>query len=429
MHNMKKITSALGYLLNLLVTVTLILALLEGGLRLGGYVPRWGSFRASFASEVYKPVRNAKGEEFRQTDPRFLSVFQDQSFPVHKGGAMRVFAIGGSSTFGWGMDKSLDDSYVKVFERDFRKRYPTRPIEAINAGGIGYGSFRETALAHEITAYVPVLLLIYAGHNEFWEYPIYVKHVKKATWRDDASGRLENSRLFNFLRDMMVKANQKTFRVPTLFNGSYEEFDDAKYRWVLKRFEANLRDILQVARQRHVPVIVSTLGANLQVDPDVKSDWLWDASHHLSPLSPAALGQWQAAYDEGLAARRAGDCERAVGALSRAVAIDPTYARTYHELGACQEQLGQFDAAYETYWKHIDWSRRLVVRDLNQTIIRVCEQEGVAWVDGQAALEAQAPHRITGYGLFVDSMHPNREGHRVIGDLFFDKYEQIAGKH
>ena len=425
---MKKIISAFGYLIYLLVAVALILGLLEGGLRLGGYVPRWGSFRASFDSEVYKPVRNAQGQEFRRTDPRFLSVFQDQSFPVDKGNALRVFAIGGSSTYGWGMENSLDDSYIKVFERDFKKRYPNRPIEAINSGGIGYGSFRETALAHEITTYHPDLLLIYAGHNEFWEYPIYVKHVKDTSWRERASSRLEGSRLFEFMRDMMVKANQKVFRVPTLFNGSYEEFDDAKYRWVLQRFEANLRDILRTAHQRNVQVIVSTLGANLQVDPDVKSDWLSDASHHLSALSPTALQQWQTDFDEGLAASRAGNCKRAIAILSQAVAIDPTYARTYHELGACQEKLGQFDAAYESYWKHIDWSRRLVVRDINRTIIRVCDEEGVAWVDGQAALEAQVPHRITGYGLFVDSMHPNREGHRVIGDLFFSKYEQIAGK-
>ena len=127
---MKKITSSIGYSLYLLVTVSLILGLLEGALRLGGYVPRWGSFRASFNSEVYPLARDAQGQEIHRTDPRFLSVFQDQSFPARQGGALRVFAIGGSSTFGWGMEKSLDDSYIKVFERDFRKRYPTRAIEA-----------------------------------------------------------------------------------------------------------------------------------------------------------------------------------------------------------------------------------------------------------------------------------------------------------
>ena len=91
-------------------------------------------------------------------------------------------------------------------------------------------------------------------------------------------------------------------------------------------------------------------------------------------------------------------------------------------LGRAYEALGRYAEAHESYWKHIDLSHRLVTRELNDIVRRVCAEEGVGCVDGVRLLEAQAEHGLPGYDLFVDSMHPNEAGHALLAQGFLDAW-------
>ncbi|MFW6168867.1 MAG: hypothetical protein ACODAD_00150 [Planctomycetota bacterium] len=45
--------------------------------------------------------------------------------------------------------------------------HPSRRWEVVNAGGVGYASYRVAKLMEELVRYEPDLFIIYSGHNEF----------------------------------------------------------------------------------------------------------------------------------------------------------------------------------------------------------------------------------------------------------------------
>jgi len=91
---------------------------------------------------------------------------RDREYNINKKPYLRVLALGDSFTFGEGVE--IEDTFVKVLERNLKKRYPGKQIEVINAGVPGYGNDQELQfLKDEGKNYKPdlVLLGLYIGND------------------------------------------------------------------------------------------------------------------------------------------------------------------------------------------------------------------------------------------------------------------------
>ncbi len=100
-----------------------------------------------------------------------LTLFNPQSFPMRKGGATRVFCVGGSTTFGRPYDDTT--SFCGWLRELLPVADPSRDWEVINAGGVSYASYRVALLMEELIDYEPDIFVVYSGHNEFLERRTY----------------------------------------------------------------------------------------------------------------------------------------------------------------------------------------------------------------------------------------------------------------
>ena len=420
--NPKKLLSGLRQTALMFGVAIAFLFLVETAFQVSNYKPKWiGSSKAFFDSNLFVDNEGDGTIGSKKTNESLTAYFHPQQFEKKHPKTFRVISVGGSSTYGWGCLDPAKDCFSNQFELRLKELEMTKQIESINAGGIGYGSFRVAVLMREITQYNPDLILVYCGHNEFWEYPIYEKVFGEISNFERIKNWLEYSLLYNFLRDFMLESN-KNFKIPNLFKGSYEIFDQSKYRLAKERFRENIRAIIQTAKDIDCPIILSTLPANLKVDPTVKTDWLWDASHHLITLEKVEMEKWESLFNEGLREYKNENYTQALIHLDSASKIDSTFANLMYFEALCYEQLGQYTKAHRSYWKHIDFSRRLIVQDFNLVIQMVCEEEGVTCVDAVSLFEQESSNGIPGYNLFVDSMHPNREGHQLLAGAYLEAF-------
>ncbi|MBL4654721.1 MAG: SGNH/GDSL hydrolase family protein [Bacteroidia bacterium] len=378
---------------------------------------------AYFESSLYIQDSSKFNQIVKRTNPMHTGYFHDLQFTVPKGNKFRIIALGGSSTYGFGLPNPYYDPYIYNFTQLMAQHCPHITFEAINAGGIGHGSYRVAIINKEIVNYEPDLLLFYIGHNEFWEYPIYQEINYRSPFLYFLSRHFSKWHTYTFLRDLVIDINKATINVPAAFEGEYRIFNQTMYNDVKVKFRQNILAIMKLIKERNIPVIFSTLPANLKVNPEMKTDWLWDASHHLKKLSDTETKAWEMNYKKGVDQIKSGSYRTALVSLNKCKKIDSTYAKLYYYIGKCYEKLGDTTFARINYWKHIDHSRRLIVSEFNEIIREVCLLHQIPFIDTQEKFETLS-NNLTDYQLFIDSMHPNANGHKIIANEFFEAFKK-----
>ncbi len=112
------------------------------------------------------------GQPILQTAANKLRYFNAQRFSkVKAANTLRVFCLGGSTTFG----RPFDDrtSYAGWLRELLPLADSEKQWEVINAGGVSYASYRVAEVMDELVKYSPDLFIIYTGHNEFLEERTY----------------------------------------------------------------------------------------------------------------------------------------------------------------------------------------------------------------------------------------------------------------
>jgi lysophospholipase L1-like esterase len=95
--------------------------------------------------------------------------FRGAEFPLDKGPAYRIVALGESTTFGLNLGRE-DKTWPELLEQMIRQRLPARrPVEVINAG-VPYYSLRENLarLPRDILPLQPDMIISYHGFNGFF---------------------------------------------------------------------------------------------------------------------------------------------------------------------------------------------------------------------------------------------------------------------
>jgi lysophospholipase L1-like esterase len=384
------------------------------------FSPRWNRKLSSFrATRLFVPAENDLDTLVYRINPAYQSSFHPAEFPAEKKGAFRIFAVGGSATFGWGMPDPEKSCFLAQLRGILEKRHPGRKFEAINAGGLSLGSYRESLLADEISRHDPDLFIIYTGNNEVFDYP---------GWRDIARRRfsilgilatLEYSSLYLRLQDAMGWATYNLHGDRT-FMESFGHFTGKDRENIDRIFGESLAHMAYSTRKAGAAVIYCTLPANLRVDPDSPRDWLRDASIHAPGMTGEKLREWENLSANARIEMKSGRWARALAMLEKSARLDPQYARTWSDIGKCLENLGRFQEARKAYWRHIDLSDRLITTGFNTIIRRTALEQECPLLDVQALFEKAAPHGIPGYELFVDSMHPNEAGNLLIASALAD---------
>jgi lysophospholipase L1-like esterase len=331
---------------------------------------------------------------------------QPQSFAAKKPDrSLRIFCFGGSTVFGYPFGP--EGSFPNFMRALLRAAQPERRVNVVNAGFTGGDSARALALLREAVDYAPDAFVVYSGHNEFlrYEYP-------------DEADRIPG---FNPSLSLPLRLRLTTWLDGSVFlralAGSWRAWRDsdgvprsgqvagAELEAVYRSYEANLEDMVALARRRHVPLLLCTVVSNLRT------------LRPLAPNVPVGLGtaerqrlakEREVAYAE----MAAGRAEPALAAVARGRALsadDPDLAyvagRVLLAAGDAAAARRELQAALE----HDGMRHRAPMR-INAIVRAVAARKGVPLADFEAAFESRSPQGMVGEEWMLDHVHPNLEG-------------------
>lgn len=167
-------------------------------------------------------------------------------------GALRVIAVGNSSTFGWGVND--DETYPAFLERALRARLPGRTIEVLNAGIPGFTSFQgRRLLAGEVIPLAPDFVVLAFGFNDSRRAVSTDSAFSAASARPlaraaRALGRVE---IYRRLESVIRGARGRDRLSPTAAERTRE-------RVPVPEFEANMREMVSACRDARVrPILLA----------------------------------------------------------------------------------------------------------------------------------------------------------------------------
>ena len=122
-------------------------------------------------------------------------------------GAIRIVALGDSSTFGWGVESSL--AYPHVLEEVLRRRHPGLRIEVVNLGVCGYSTLQgRVLLQREGTRYEPDVVILSYGSNDYSRVPesFDEAYERNLGWLGAIRGVLIHSRAYQVYASYLMRA-------------------------------------------------------------------------------------------------------------------------------------------------------------------------------------------------------------------------------
>jgi tetratricopeptide (TPR) repeat protein len=387
LNSQKKKKTPFYFYIILLCLPILFFVLLELGLRLFGYGFNYEQWEVAAEGKLMLNQDIAKRYFYETTT---IPMSNQDVFDIEKKpNAFRVFVLGGSSAAGYPF------SPLGTFSRYIRDRltilYPSSAIEVVNLSLTAVNSYTIRDLFPGVLDQKPDLILIYAGHNEYYGALGIGSMESLGTSRDMVNLilYLNKYKTVDLLRNTIqwiIKLfagnveKQSGTLMSRMAQDQYIAFDSEKFNEGISQFEGNMRDVLEMAKEKNVPVIMSTLVSNLKDQPpfiSIKSENL-----------PPAKDIFKHAKQE----------------LSN----------------------GNYSAADSLfrYAKDLDGLRFRAPEKINQVIESLSIEYKLPLVNADSDFSSISPDGIVGDNVMTDHLHPTLAGQMILGKIFFEKMEQ-----
>ncbi|MCP4654273.1 MAG: hypothetical protein GY856_02520 [bacterium] len=420
-----------------------VLVLIDLGLRLAGLVPPEDplvfysrSFQPAFSPFIeddpgvltIKPDWVSDGTSLRERHGKragqlfLLPGFRPCRIAREKpAGAIRIFALGGSTTFGFGV--GAHEAFPAALERRLRARLPGRKVEVVNLGCPGWASGRVKNLLEVVLELEPDLIVVYSGHNEmleghFGSAPHLGARGKLAAtalslsptygWIHHLLAKRRHARDYEAIDEQAaaIAAGQTLVYDPLMIPAEErrpppgELLDSA-----VSEYRANLRSMIDSARTAEVPLLFSLPVTNLVMPP----------AYSAHPDDFAETDEFQKLLDQTRTAFRDGRIDDALVDVDRAVELSPRYAMAHYWRGSVLRFRGEWRKALDAYQRAVDLDLRThrMTSRFERVLIETAEEADVGWVDLRPIFHRDS---TTPYAeeLFVDFCHPTADGHQQI---------------
>lgn len=318
---------------------------------------------------------------------------QNSFSKIKSNSTYRVFIVGGSSAAGYPYSPNGDFGlYIK---KRLEILYPESAVEIINVALTATNTYTIRDLIPGIIEQNPDLILFYAGHNEYYG-ALGVGSMESIGQSRSVVNfvlSLEQFKSFVFLRDivnwiMSVFSGDATDtsekRSGTLMSRMAKDqtiaLNSEVFNLGLEQFEGNLADIIEMCKNKNIPIIIGTLTSNLR-----------DQKPFISIESD--------------------DLERA----------DEIFNLATKKLDSTEEALRLF-----RYAKDLDGLRFRAPEKINQIIKELAKKYNSPFVDIDSVFNSVSPYGITGDNLMTDHLHPTFDGYKLIGKICFDAMEKFS---
>ena len=349
----------------------------EIALRIGGYEQEKQELFIEAPNTPDYLIANSKFIE--RYFPSFVPEIAPNAFRKEKlQNTFRIFVFGGSSTEGF--PYNFYTGFADQLKQKLLLNTQGLPVEVINLGMTAVNSYVIHDLAKRVLSYEPDGVIIYAGHNE------YYGSFGAATTQFGLTNSIGLKRLILWLKDWRVYqflentlqlggANQDTGERRTMMAKVISEsdipVDSDIYRHGIEQYRSNMSDIVKRFDKYGVPIFLGTIASNLK-DQAPLSD---------NPDVLALYEQAQATYKEGL-----------------------------------------FDEASTLFLqvKELDGTRFRAPEEMNRILTTITQETSAELVPIQAVLRNASTRKIEDASLFIDHLHPNDRGHKIMANTFFE---------
>lgn len=396
---------------------------LEGTLRVAGYGVRTDLFVPDAAPGYYR------------TNPHFGAPYFPAQFDItplnfrigrHKEpGHIRIFVLGESAVRG---TPEPGFGFASLLRAQLRHAYPGRLFEVYNLGIVAINSHVIYQMARQAAEFEPDLFVVYMGNNEAvgpygpgsvsLSAAPHPSVIRASVW-------VRSTRMGQLVADLLGRLSGRAdrpddWRGMSTFTEKTVRGDDPRLDAEYRNFEANLRDIVAIASNRRIKVVLATVVANLRDCPPF-------ASLRRAGMSAAQSGAWESAYAGAIRLWELGLPDDAVGALGEALRIDPGYAEAHYVLGRLLMDKGDLSGARGHFLEalRLDGLRFRPDARINAIARGVAAESPGTVVLLDSALEmgsdAASAGPPAGREILLEHVHLNWEGNLRMGRMLAER--------
>jgi lysophospholipase L1-like esterase len=322
------------------------------------------------------------------TKPRFQRFKADKE----KGG-YRIFVVGESAAAGWPLDENA--GWSKMLEFMLNKVQKERKVEIINCGLTASTVSMYPFFMKEIKPYKPDLIILYAGHNEFYG----VREPNRLLG-------LRISRLIAraFKRNKKVDTRKSLMEIRSDHQIAPESGDNAVAR---KRFESDLTRFIKSAKG--TPLLIYKMCSNEELapfgsyTPSGRDEGSKQAEKIVQLIEEAPFSPPDNALEE----------------LKDFLKVLPRHASVHHALALCYLSDGEIEKARQHFKKSIDLdtipfrAKTFINEVIDSTVNRYSDRQ-VRFCETEPAFRKVSKRSVIGYDLFLDHVHPSIYGNYLI---------------
>lgn len=313
---------------------------------------------------------------------------------VKKDNALRIFILGGSSAAGYPYTPNGD--FGKYLLKKLEIIYPEKTIEVVNIALTATNSYTIRDLMQGVIEQKPDLVLLYAGHNEY--YGALGVGSMESIGRSRKVVRLilslEKFKTITLLRDFLkwtgknfsdtdrAKKDHDGTLMARMAKDKLIAYNSDIFEEGVLQFEDNITDVIQMCKTANVPIVLGTLASNLK---DQK------------PF------------------------------VSISDSENPPAEKIYEEAKLALAQ-GIYDSAFSKFIfaKDLDGLRFRAPEKINEIITSLGAKFKCPVVDISKGFNNASPDKIVGNNLMTDHLHPTYEGYKLMGEAYFKLLERIG---
>jgi len=368
----------------------IVIILLEFTLRTFNYgrnIETWIPYHPELPGKLVLNIEVAS-KYFLTTKGIPSSIF-DPFDAVKKPGTFRVFVLGESSAAGFPYEPT--GSYSRYIRDRLQLVYPKQNIEVVNVSMAAINSIVIKDMLPEILKQDPDLILLYVGHNEYYGVFGAASQSLFAGNKTMLSAMLylNEFKTVQLLRNMFNtvsfwfkgkgKDNGATL-MARMASNNLVPYKSKLYQAGLTQFEGELSDIIQMIKEKNVPLIMGTLTSNLKDQPPFIS---------INEKESESADNYYKLAQESL------------------------------KNGNAVEAKKLFIKA-----KELDALRFRAPEEMNDIIKELAGRNQIPLVDFESAFNNESENDIVGNNLMVDHLHPTLHGYQIFGKLFFEAMEK-----
>lgn len=299
----------------------------------------------------------------------------------------RVIVMGSSIAAGWPHLPHI--VFSRILEQRLKDALPGKEVEVLNLGVTAFNSYSLLDMMDEVLEQQPDVVLMYAGHNEFYGGlgAASTATLGNSRWLVNLNLWLQEFKTVQLIKESTYfvrkkltakkKSNEpaKTLMGQVVGNKAILLGDEV-YERGRRQFEGNLNDILEKANDAGVPIIISELVTNLR---DTKPFVSVDAEGHKS-------------------------------------------ADKVFEEARILEAQGEFVEAKKRYAKakDLDALRFRAPEEFTNIIRDAAQANSIHMVSMRKYFDEVSRNGIPGDNLFLEHLHPTVEGQFLMSEAFFD---------